>query len=150
MKSNQFTMQHLSKRLAALLALVTLSGSLRGQDEAGKGTKEVVDSSPDEKYAFVYTEAPDHKNYDLIDQKSGKVLMHVAGAEMAEGPGRFQIDSLLWRSDSKAFALTVWLEKRASTVMVFVQGDAGFHKVKMPELVADIPVKLTKGKGYNH
>jgi hypothetical protein len=136
--------------LAAILGLAALSGVLTGQDQADKPTKEVMDVSPDEKYAFLYTESLEFKSYDLIDQKSGKVLMRVADSDMAEGPGRFDIDSLLWKPDSKAFALTVWLEHRSSSVFFFEKDDKGFHKLKMPELLAAIPSKLTKGKGCDH
>jgi hypothetical protein len=151
MKSISFTAKHFSQCLAAALAFATLSNALMGADEEEKLTKEVRDPSPDGKYAFIYTKAGLSKSYDLIEKKSGKVLTHVADAELADIPQRFDLVGLLWRPDSKAFALTVQVEKRANTVVAFVWNGNAFDNVEIPELLADIPVEyFSNGKRYPH
>jgi tetratricopeptide (TPR) repeat protein len=57
---------------------------------------------------------------------------------------------VLWRPDSKAFALTATLWKRGSTVGVYVRDGSTFREIKLPELVADIPEKVKGGKSFPH
>ena len=66
------------------------------------------------------------------------------------GPApRFNME-VLWRPDSKAFALTATLWKRGSTVGVYVRDGSTFREIKLPELVADIPEKVKGGKSFPH
>jgi hypothetical protein len=49
------------------------------------------------------------QTYELVDKRSGKVLMSVAESDPDLGPSaRFNME-VLWRPDSKAFALTAML-----------------------------------------
>jgi hypothetical protein len=57
---------------------------------------------------------------------------------------------VLWRPDSKAFALTATLWKRGSSVSVFVRDGSAFREITLPELVADIPEKVKRGKSFPH
>jgi hypothetical protein len=57
---------------------------------------------------------------------------------------------VLWRPDSKAFALTATLWKRGSNVDVYVRNASTFRKIELPELVADIPEKVKGGKSFPH
>src|SRR5215469_18019639 len=58
--------------------------------------------------------------------------------------------SVLWRSDSKAFALTATLIKLGSEVSVYLQEGNTFRKIKLPKLSADIPEKIKRGKSFPH
>src|SRR5205823_1008226 len=67
------------------------------------------------------------------------------------GPSaRFRIDKVLWKADSSAFAVTIWLFKRGSIVLVFKRTGSGYKEVELPDLEAAIPDKLTRGKDYHH
>jgi hypothetical protein len=57
---------------------------------------------------------------------------------------------VLWKPDSKAFALTAMLWKRGSYVAVFVRNGSTFREIKLPELLADIPEKVKGGKSFPH
>jgi hypothetical protein len=57
---------------------------------------------------------------------------------------------VLWRSDSKAFALTATLWKQGSNVEVYVRSGSGFRHVELPELLAEIPEKVKGGKSFPH
>ena len=57
---------------------------------------------------------------------------------------------VLWRPDSKAFALTATFWKRGSSVEVFVREGSTFREIKLPKLEADIPEKVKKGKDLQH
>jgi len=57
---------------------------------------------------------------------------------------------VLWRPDSKAFALTALLWKRGSSVSVFVRDGSAFREIKLPDLVADVPDKVKRGKSFPH
>ena len=108
--------------------------------------------SPDGQFAFRSTgEAEaEKKTYELIGRQSGKVLAQVAESDPDAGPSaRFDM-KVLWRPDSKAFALTATLWKRGSEVAVYVRDGAAFHEVKLPELVADISEKAKGGKEFPH
>jgi hypothetical protein len=135
-----------------MLLLVTCSHLICGE-ETEEGTKKTTEaSSPDGQFAFRYTEESDSekKTYDLIDNASGKVLMSVAESDPDLGPSaRFNME-VLWRPDSKAFALTATLWKRGSYVAVYVRQGSTFHEIKLPELVAHIPEKVKGGKSFPH
>jgi hypothetical protein len=131
---------------------VTCAHPLHGEDTE-EGTKKTIEApSPNGQFAFRYTAESDSENqtYDLIDKGSGKVLMSVAESDPDLGPSaRFNME-VLWRPDSKAFALTATLWKRGSNVDVYVRNASTFRKIELPELVADIPEKVKGGKSFPH
>lgn len=131
---------------------VTCAHPLYGEDTE-EGTKKTIEApSPNGQFAFRYTAESDSENqtYDLIDKGSGKVLMSVAESDPDLGPSaRFNME-VLWRPDSKAFALTATLWKRGSNVDVYVRNASTFRKIELPELVADIPEKVKGGKSFPH
>jgi hypothetical protein len=145
-------MTHLQRSLIVLSILVTCSLSVCGQ-EPEEGTKRTIEApSPDGQFAFRYTGESDSEKqtYDLIGKASGKVLMAVAESDPDLGPSaRFNME-VLWRPDSKAFALTATLWKRGSYVAVYVRDGSTFREIKLPELVADIPEKVKGGKDFPH
>jgi hypothetical protein len=128
--------------------------------------KTVIEApSPDGKFAFRYAREskpnPDavsdsesnleKQTYDLIDKRSGKVLMSVAESDPDAGPSaRFNIEGVLWRSDSKAFAITAMLWKRGSHVAVYRRDGSIFHEIELPDLTADVPDKVKRGKSFGH
>ena len=132
--------------------------------ETKEGSKNKIEApSPDGKFAFRYTKDLEAKSdvdsdsnlekqtYDLIDKRSGKVLASVAESDPDLGPSaRFNIEGVLWRPDSKAFALTAMLWKRGSSVSVFVRDGSAFREIELPDLVADVPDKVKRGKSFGH
>jgi hypothetical protein len=92
----------------------------------------------------------DEQTYELIDNASGQALMTVAESNNEIGPSaRFDME-VLWRPDSKAFALTAMLWKRGSSVKVFVRDGSAFREINIPDLSAEIPEKVKKGQDYPH
>lgn len=141
-------MMHLPRSSIALSILVLCSHLVCG-DEAKKG---IEAPSPDGQFAFRYSgeSGSENQTYDLVDKASRKVLMTVAKADPEIGPSaRFHME-VLWRADSKAFALKATLWKRGSEVLVFLRERAAFHEIKMPELTVDIPDEVKKGKSFPH
>src|SRR6187401_723188 len=110
------SMTHLQRILIVLSIFVTCSRLVCGE-ETEEGTKKSIEApSPDGQFAFRYTGEADSekRTYDLIDKASGKVLMSVAQAAPGDEPSaRFHME-VLWRPDSKAFALKATLWKRGS------------------------------------
>jgi hypothetical protein len=143
---------HLQRSLIVLSILVTCSHSVCGQ-EPEEATKRTIETpSPDGQFAFRYTGESDSEKqtYDLIDKASGKVLTSVAESDPDLGSSaRFNME-VLWRPDSKGFALTATLWKRGSYVAVYVRDGSTFREIKLPELVADIPEKVKGGKDFPH
>jgi hypothetical protein len=157
MGSNSFSlgptsMTHLQRSLIILSIFVTCSHLACGE-ETEEGTKKTIEApSPDGQFAFRYTGESDSekKTYDLIDNASGEVLTSVAESDPDLGPSaRFNME-VLWRPDSKAFALTAMLWKRGSYVAVYVREGSTFREITLPELVADIPAKVKGGKSFPH
>src|SRR5215471_1566728 len=146
-------MTHFSKNLLILSVVVTYSHPLCGQ-ESEEGTEKTIESpSPDGQFAFRYTGESESENqtYDLIDKRSGKVLKSVAKSDPDLGPSaRFHIEGVLWRPDSKAFAVTAMLWKRGSSVSVFVQDGSAFRGIELPELAAEVPQKAKRGMDLQH
>src|SRR5215471_4102407 len=126
------TMTHLQTTLIVLSILVTSSHPLCGE-ETEEGRKKTIEApSPDGQFAFRYTgeSESEKQTYDLIDKKSGKVLMSVAESDPDLGPSaRFNMEGVLWRPDSKAFAVTAMLWKRGSSVSVFVRDGSAFREI---------------------
>jgi hypothetical protein len=134
----------LQRSLLALSMLATFAYPICAE-EPEEGTKKTIEApSPDGQFAFRYTgeSNSEKQTYDLIDKRSGKVLTSVAESDPDSGPSaRFNME-VLWRPDSKAFALTAMLWKRGSYITVYLRNGPTFREVKLPQLVADIPEKV--------
>ncbi len=118
----------------------------------GESKPALESPSPDGRFAFRYTAESDVAGggYDLVSRQSGKVLARVAESAVDMGPSaRFHM-TVLWKSDSKAFARTTTLSKRGSYVAVFSREGDTFREIKLPELLAEIPEKVKKGKTFPH
>jgi hypothetical protein len=139
--------------------LLTCCYPLSGQETQEETNKTIEAPSPDGQFAFRHTresgsetdsEMQPKQTYDLIEKQSGKVLKTVAESDPDMGPSaRFNMN-VLWRPDSKAFALTAMLWKRGSQVAVYMRDGSTFREIKLPELVADIPEKVKGGKSFPH
>src|SRR5881396_3698396 len=124
-------MVRLQTTLIALSMFVTCFHSVSGQDNGEETPQTIENPSPDGRFAFRNTGDSDSEKqtYDLIDKGSGKVLKSVAESDPDLGPSaRFNM-SVLWRSDSKAFALTATLIKLGSEVSVYLQERTTFRKL---------------------
>ena len=147
-------MARLQTTLIALSIFVTCFHSVSGQENGEETPQTMENLSPDGQFAFRNTGDSDSdsekQTYDLIDKGSGKVLKSVAESDPDLGASaRFNM-SVLWRSDSKAFALTATLIKLGSEVSVYLQEGTTFRKIKLPKLSADIPEKIKRGKSFPH
>jgi hypothetical protein len=145
---------HMIGRL--LIALLVLLGSDLGRaaetEEAPKKTIEFA--SPDGRYAFRYSgdkSEDEVQTYDLIDKASRKVVTKVAESDPDGGPSmRFTMEKVLWRADSKAFAVTAFLWKRGTSLIVFERDGSAFREIELPDLAIEIPEKAMKGKDFPH
>jgi hypothetical protein len=156
------TVTRLQTSLILFPILLSCSQPVRGEQPEG-GSKQAIEApSPDGKFAFRYTKDsksnPDSdsesdlgkQTYDLIEKASGKVLTTVAESDPDLGPSaRFDM-TVLWRPDSKAFALTAFLWKRGTSLSVFRREGSTFRETEVPELVAEIPEKVKRGKNFPH
>jgi hypothetical protein len=143
-------MVRLQTTLIALSVFVTCFHSVYGQEKGEETPQTIENPSPDRRFAFRNTGDAEKQTYDLIGKRSGKVLKSVAESDPDLGPSaRFNM-KVLWRSDSKAFALTATLIKLGSEVSVYLQEGTTFRKIKLPKLSADIPEKITRGKSFPH
>src|SRR5436305_451196 len=119
------TMLRLQTTLIALSIFVTCFHSVSGQQNGEETPQTSENPSPDGRFAFRNTDDSDSEKqtYDLIDKGSGKVLKSVAESDPDLGASaRFNM-SVLWRSDSKAFALTATLIKLGSECLsLFARG----------------------------
>jgi hypothetical protein len=124
-----------------------------GQEAEEETKDEIENASPDGRFAFRYTgnkEEEEKQTYDLIDKATGKKLMSVAESNEEIGPSaRFSM-TVLWRADSKAFALTAFLWKRGSSLFVFRWEDGRFRQISVPELKVEVPKKEKGGKDFSH
>jgi len=142
----------LRKGLFALAMVATFSQPVCDGETEGEAKQTIESPSPDGQFAFRYTAESEAsgKTFDLIGRQSGKALARVAESGVDPGPSeRFHM-TVLWRPDSKAFALTAKLWKRGSYVAVYLRDGANFREVNLPELLADIPDKVKKGKKFPH
>jgi hypothetical protein len=146
-------MTHLQRTLIVLSILVTCSRAVCGQETSEVTKKKIEAPSPDGQFAFRYTgdsNSEEKQTYDLIDKRSGKVLTSVAESDPDLGPsGRFYM-KVLWKPNSKAFALTATLWKRGSNVEVYLRNGSTFRHIEIPELLAEIPDKIKQGKSFAH
>ncbi len=150
-------------RFLVILLSLAVSGlqPVVAQDEEAAPTKKsnAEFTSPDGRFAFRYTGDPNPNSendavsptYELIEQKSGKAVMTVVESNDEIGPSaRFSM-KVLWRPDSKAFAITATLWKRGSTLYVYQRDGSRFKNVELPELIVpDIPEKEKHGKEFPH
>jgi hypothetical protein len=145
-------MMQLQKILLALSFLVITFPVVCGEETEEETKKTIEYPSPDGKFAFRYSgESEEEKQtYDLIDKASGKVVQSVAESDPELGPSaRFDM-KVLWRPDSKAFALTALLWKRGTSLSVFARDGSTFREIKLPEMTVEIPEKTKKGKSFPH
>ncbi|MFL6590064.1 MAG: hypothetical protein ACJ8M4_07825 [Chthoniobacterales bacterium] len=148
-------MTHRRIILTLMLVLVSRSDLLRAEGTDEKPTKKKIEfPSPDGKFAFRYSgskEEGEKQTYVLIDRASGKVVKTVAESDPDGGPSmRFVMEKVLWRSDSKAFALIAYLWKRGSSLSVFMRDGPTFREIELPELSIEIPETAMKGKDFPH
>ena len=144
-------MVRLQTTLVALSIFVTCFHSVSGQENE-EAPQTIENPSPDGRFAFRNTWDSDSEKqtYDLIEKGSGKILKSVAESDPDLGhSARFNM-KVLWRPDSKAFALTAQLIKLGSEVSVYLQEGSTFRKIKLPKLSADIPEKVKRGKSFPH
>lgn len=146
-------MKQFEKLLIALLLLVS-PNVVRTEETDDTPKKTIQFPSPDGKSAFRYSggKGEDEKQtYELIEKASGKVVKKVAESDPDLGASaRFSMENVLWRADSKAFALVATLMKRGSSLFVFRRNGSIFREVKLPRLSAEIPDKVKKGKNLDH
>lgn len=142
-----------SQRSFAIIAVIFICCHPLCGEETAEDRKNTLEApSPDGQFAFRYTgdSGSENQTYELIEKPSGKVLMSVAESDSTFGSSaRFYME-VLWRPDSKAFALTATLWKRGSEVKVYVRDDSTFREIKLPELLADISEKAKRGKSFPH
>jgi hypothetical protein len=147
-------MTHLAKILIALLVLVARADFARAEETDEPPKKKIEFPSPDGKFAFRYSgdKAEDEvQAYDLIDKASRKVVTKVAESDPDAGPSmRFTMEKVLWRADSKAFAVIAFLWKRGSSLIVYERDGSGFREIELPDLSIEIPEKAMKGKNFPH
>jgi len=139
------------RSLLVLWILVTSLHSLFGQEAAEETKSKIEARSPDGQFAFRYSgqSEQEKQTYDLINTRSGKTVITVAESDPDFGPSARFVMKVLWRSDSKAFALTATLQKRGSEVSVYLRDGSTFNAIELPELTVDIPEKLEQGKTTN-
>jgi hypothetical protein len=145
-------MNQLGRILILLLGLI--SPHLVRAEETAETPAKVEFPSPDGRFAFRYSggeSEEEKKTYQLIEKASGKVVTTVAESDPDLGPSaRFTMENVLWRPDSKAFALTAFLWKRGTSLIVFARDGSTFREIKLPDLSIDIPEKAKKGKDFPH
>jgi hypothetical protein len=145
-------MTHFERVLTGLTILLICLHPICGQETENEIKKTIEAPSPDGKFAFRYGSDSDEEKqtYELIDKQSGKLVTTVAESDPDLGASaRFHMD-VLWRPDSKAFALTATLIKLGSEVTVFMRDGLTFRKIKLPALGAEITDKAKKGKSFPH
>jgi hypothetical protein len=137
-----------------LLVLVSRSDLVRAEETDEDAPKKTIQfPSPDGKFAFRYgkNSKKDTETYLLIEKASGKVVKKVAESEEDPGPSlRFVMEKVLWRPDSKAFAVTAFLWKRGTSLIVFARDGSTFREIELPELSIEIPDTEKKGKDFPH
>src|SRR3954466_13719783 len=142
------------KILIVLLVFISWADLIRAEetDEAPKKTIEFP--SPDGRFAFRYSgdkSEDEVQTYDLIDKASRKVITKVAESDPDAGPSmRFTMEKVLWRADSKAFAVIAFLWKRGTSLIVFERDGSAFREIELPDLSIEIPEKARKGKDFPH
>jgi hypothetical protein len=146
-------MMQFGRILIVLLALVS-PNLLRAEETDAPPKKKIEFPSPDGKFAFRYSgdkSEDEVQTYDLIDKAPRKVVTKVAESDPDAGPSmRFTMETVLWRADSKAFALTAFLWKRGTALIVFERDGSAFREIELPDLSIEIPEKAKHGKNFPH
>ena len=141
-------------RLLIALLLVASPNVVRAEETDDTPKKKIEFPSPDGKFAFRYSGSKseeEKQTYDLIDKATRKVVTKVAESDPDGGPSmRFTMEKVLWRADSKAFAVAAFLWKRATSLIVFVRDGSTFREIELPDLSIEIPEKARKGKDFPH
>ncbi len=147
-------MTHIRKILIVLLILTSRAGLVSAEETDASPKKKIEFPSPDGKFAFRYSgdkSEDEVQTYDLIDKASRKVVTKVAESDPDAGPSmRFTMEKVLWRADSKAFAVIAFLWKRGSALIVFERDGSAFREIELPELSIEIPEKAKHGKNFPH
>lgn len=141
------------QRIVIALLLLASPNVVHAEETDDTPKKTIEFPSPDGQFAFRYTgqSEDETQTYDLIEKASGKVVTKVAESDPDLGPSaRFEMEEVLWRPDSKAFALTALLWKRGTSLSVFVRAGSTFREIKLPDLSVEIPEKAKKGKNFPH
>jgi hypothetical protein len=146
-------MMQFGRILIVLLALVS-PNLLRAEETDETPKKKIEFPSPDGRFAFRYSGSKSEdevQTYDLVDKASRKVVTKVAESDPDGGPSmRFTMEKVLWRADSKAFAVIAFLWKRGSALIVFERDGSTFREIELPDLSIEIPEKAKKGKDFPH
>jgi hypothetical protein len=146
-------MMQFGRILIVLLALVS-PNLLRAEETDETPKKKIEFPSPDGRFAFRYSGSKSEdevQTYNLIDKASSKVVTKVAESDPDAGPSmRFTMEKVLWRADSKAFAVIAFLWKRGSALIVFERDGSAFREIELPDLSIEIPEKAKHGKNFPH
>jgi hypothetical protein len=146
-------MMQFRRILIVLLALVS-PNLLRAEETDDAPKKKIEFPSPDGRFAFRYSGSKSEdevQTYNLIDKASRKVVTKVAESDPDGGPSmRFTMEKVLWRADSKAFAVIAFLWKRGSALIVFERDGSAFREIELPDLSIEIPEKAKHGKNFPH
>lgn len=142
-------------RVLIVLLVLLAPNVVRAEDTDETPAKKTIQfPSPDGRFAFRYSggKSEDEKQtFDLIEKASRKVVTKVAESDPDAGPSmRFVMEKVLWRPDSKAFAVTAFLWKRGTSLIVFARDGSTFREIELPELAIEIPDKEMKGKNFPH
>jgi hypothetical protein len=137
-----------ARALLGFVILAALAYPAGAQEAEGETEKTIEAPSPDGKFAFLHTVGAEHKTFDLIEKKSGKVLLRVVDSD--DGIGNRLSADVLWAPDSKRFAITYMIVRLGTGVSVYFRTGDTFREIKLPELEADIPDRLTRGKKFGH
>jgi hypothetical protein len=109
------------------------------------GTQQSIGGpSPDGRFAFIETIADnDTRSVDMIDRKTGKVIMRVDDDEKGW--------RVLWLADSTRFEAISRQGHPIQGVTVYIRHGDTFEAVDLPDDIgADIPDRLTRGKSFPH
>jgi hypothetical protein len=134
------------------IALAALSPVLCAEETESEEDTKPDFPSPDGQHAFQLTgkSLDENQTFDLINKRSGKKLLRIASHDPDDGPSsRFNF-KVLWRPDSKAFAVKGTLWKRGSFVDVYLREGSKFRKVEKPEFQIEITEKMKGGKQFPH
>ena len=146
-------MTQFRKILIALLVVVT-PNAIRAEETDETPKKKIEFPSPDGRFAFRYSgdkSEDEVQTYNLIDKASRQVVTKVAESDPDGGPSmRFTMEKVLWRADSKAFAVIAFLWKRGSALIVFDRDGSAFREIELPDLSIEITEKARKGKDFPH
>ena len=123
----------------------TASANPSASDKEDDTMKEVDFPSPDGQFAFLIGHGEYQQTIDLIDNKTEKVLQHIADDDMSSVSYK-----VLWAPDSKRFALMTRAGHPNQDVTVyFLKGDK-FQEIKIPDLTVEIPARIRAGKQHPH